>query len=385
MRKINFKQGKYILPAVVFFPLLFLGWTITQFTSQTSTSEYKPATDSFNTNLPDAKKDSLKNKYQAMQDDYGNSKDYTGVDGVDKEEKTSDDATGNIYSQKEMNKIDSLNAMRSSEAERLKQMQANINRAKQHINKYEKKGVAGGNNYNEMQQYAKDIATIQKRARTSSSLLGSDELGHGNSGNTTSKGRGKGKNGKNGSSAEYVKKAPDKNSGYFNTVGDKADAPELIKGMIDQTVKVQDGTRIRLKLMDDVIINKLKLKKGTYLYANITGFGAQRVMAKVTSILVGDKFLKVALSIYDNDGMEGFYVPESEFRDMAKEAGSQAFNNTYSMSGNNSDASMEGFALQTLQNMYQSASQAAAKHIRKNKAKIKYNTIVYLINDTNNN
>ena len=33
--------------------------------------------------------------------------------------------------------------------------------------------------------------------------------------------------------------------------------------------------------------------------------------------------------------------------------------------------------------MYQSASSAVSKNIRKNKAKIKYNTIVYLINTQN--
>jgi hypothetical protein len=37
-------------------------------------------------------------------------------------------------------------------------------------------------------------------------------------------------------------------------------------------------------------------------------------------------------------------------------------------------------ALQALQNMYQSASSAISGNIRKNRAKIKYNTIVYLIN-----
>ena len=154
---------------------------------------------------------------------------------------------------------------------------------------------------------------------------------------------------------------------------------------MDETIKAQDGTRLRLKLMDDVIIRNLKLKKGTYLYANVTGFSAQRVMAKVSSILIGDKFLKVALSIYDNDGMEGFYVPQSAFRDLTKEAGAQALSQNFNMNSSTGDQSMESFALQTLQNIYQSASQAAAKNIRKNKARIKYNTIVYLINDETNN
>ena len=53
---------------------------------------------------------------------------------------------------------------------------------------------------------------------------------------------------------------------------------------------------------------RYKAEKGTYLYGTVTGFGQQRVRASITSILVGDRFIKVKLSVFDNDGMEGFYV-----------------------------------------------------------------------------
>ena len=92
--------------------------------------------------------------------------------------------------------------------------------------------------------------------------------------------------------------------------------------MIDQTTKAHEGTRLRFKLLDDVTVSGTRLKKGTYLYGTVTGFGQQRVRASITSILVGDRFIKVKLSVFDNDGMEGFYVPESAFRDFMKDAGS---------------------------------------------------------------
>jgi conjugative transposon TraM protein len=151
--------------------------------------------------------------------------------------------------------------------------------------------------------------------------------------------------------------------------------------MIDKTTKAHEGTRLRFKLLDDVIIKDVRLKKGTYLYGIVTGFGQQRVMASITSILVGDKFIKVSLSVFDNDGMEGFYVPESAFRDMMKDAGAQAMQSNISLDGGyGGGLSGEAVALQALQNMYQSASTAISGNIRKNKARIKYNTIVYLIN-----
>ena len=181
---------------------------------------------------------------------------------------------------------------------------------------------------------------------------------------------------------QTVEKVNSPNAERFNTVSatKNVDAP-LIKAIIDKTTKAHEGTRLRFKLLDDVTINKVLLKKGTYLYGLVTGFGQQRVRANITSILVGSKFIKVNLSVYDNDGMEGFYVPESAFRDLMKEAGSQAMQQNMQF-GNNYGSTLNGesVALQALQNIYQSASTAVSANMRKNKARIKYNTIVYLIN-----
>ena len=74
-------------------------------------------------------------------------------------------------------------------------------------------------------------------------------------------------------------------------------------------------------------------------------------------------------------------MPESAFRDMMKDAGAQAMQSNITLDGGyGGGLSGEALALQALQNMYQSASGAISSNIRKNKARIKYNTIVYLIN-----
>lgn len=182
-----------------------------------------------------------------------------------------------------------------------------------------------------------------------------------------------------------VIKSADTNADKFHTVAapDGAAEARLIRAMIDQTTKAKEGTRLRFKLLDDVTVSGTKLRKGTYLYGTVTGFSSQRVKATITSILAGDKFIKVKLSVFDNDGMEGFYVPESSFRDFVKDASSNVVQqdiNIESDGGYGSGISGEAIALQALQNMYNSATSALSSNIRKNKAKIKYNTIVYLIN-----
>lgn len=184
---------------------------------------------------------------------------------------------------------------------------------------------------------------------------------------------------------EVVEKVKDKNAENFNTVSNEENLDEpLIKAMIDKTTKAREGTRLRFKLLDDVTVKGIKLKKGTYLYGIVTGFGQQRVKANITSILVGNKFIKVNLAVFDNDGMEGFYVPESTFREMMKDASSSVASQSIQFNTDSgAGISPEYLALQALQNMYQSASSAVSKNIRKNKARIKYNTIVYLINADN--
>jgi conjugative transposon TraM protein len=181
---------------------------------------------------------------------------------------------------------------------------------------------------------------------------------------------------------EIVKKLEETNGDKFNTITNETAVDALlIRAMIDKTTHAHEGTRLRFKLLDDVSIKNVKLKRGSYLYGLVTGFVGQRVQASITSILIENKFIRVNLSVFDNDGMEGFYVPQSAFRDMIKDAGSQVMQNNISLdSGSGSELSGEAVALQALQNAYQSASSAVSANIRKNKARIKYNTIVYLIN-----
>ena len=87
------------------------------------------------------------------------------------------------------------------------------------------------------------------------------------------------------------------------------------------------------------------------------------------------------LSIYDIDGQEGFFVPSSAFRDLTKEAGANAMN--MNMNFNSSGQDLESTAMQTLQQTLRSVTSAVSANIKKNRARIKYNTDIYLV-DTNN-
>ena len=122
---------------------------------------------------------------------------------------------------------------------------------------------------------------------------------------------------------EVVKKVK-VSSDYFNTLAENEKEANLIKAIIDEDVKATDGTRIRLRLLDDVEIGELVVPKGSYLYATMSGFGSQRVKGNIKSMLIDDELVKINLSIYDTDGMEGLYVPSSSFRETTKDVASSA-------------------------------------------------------------
>jgi conjugative transposon TraM protein len=169
-------------------------------------------------------------------------------------------------------------------------------------------------------------------------------------------------------------------SDYFHTIGVTDAEPKLIKAIIDEEIKAVDGSRVRLRLLDDIEINDAFLPKGSYLYATMSGFGSQRVKGAVKSILVDDEILKVNLTLYDTDGLEGLYVPGSNFRDTGKDIASGAMSGNMTLNNTTSGNSFSQWGMQAIQNAYQKTSNAISKAIKKNSAKLKYGTFVYLVN-----
>jgi conjugative transposon TraM protein len=169
-------------------------------------------------------------------------------------------------------------------------------------------------------------------------------------------------------------------SDYFHTVSENDPQPDLIKAIIDENIKAVDGSRVRLRLLDDVQIGNLMMPKGSYLYAEMNGFSGQRVKGTVKSLLLYDEIVKVSLSLYDTDGLEGLYVPRSTFGETAKDVASGAVGSTMSMNRGGYENSLSQWGMQAIQNAYQRTTSAVGKAIRRNSATLKYGTFVYLVN-----
>ena len=385
--RIDLKQPKYIFPLAILLPILFLGYELIGVFGGQDDAKKGVATNSINASLPTAANDEMGDKMAEMNKRYNEEDAASAVNGIG-EDQPQQDSLSNSYQEHELDEIDRQNAINAQRQKDMEALQQRLEQSRKHINAYEGGSYGGASRYGsgssydrrtrqtEMDDYAREVEAIQKRSLARQKSL-ERRMGIGDEDES-----GKESKVSQPFNAPNRKKVMEGNADKFNTVSAESTAEvPLIRAMIDKTTKAHEGTRLRFKLLDDVTLKGTKLKKGTYLYGTVTGFGQQRVMASITSILVKDKFIKVGLSVYDNDGMEGFYVPESAFRDLMKDAKANALQSNINFDGGyGGGLSSEAVALQALQNMYQSATSAVSANIRKNKARIKYNTIVYLVN-----
>lgn len=387
--KINFKQPKYIFPPVIFVPLCALIYFVMQTFGDSDEEQQTVATDRINMELPQANAEEAGDKMYEMSRRFGDEDAFTAVGGIGEEQKQTEEFEHG-YSEEELNRLDAAEAERLRQQKELEELERSLAESKKHINSYANESDNAGVSRSSTDDFARDLEDIQRRSYERQKAIESglgfgkpdeDERENKQRADSIAKVR---QEEKERNRPKLVMKSKDTNADKFHTVSADEEAVEakLIRAMIDQTTKAREGTRLRFKLLDDVTVSSTKLKKGTYLYGTVIGFGQQRVHAAITSILIGDKFINVKLSVFDNDGMEGFYVPESAFRDFVKDAGSSTVQQNISFDSENGETGISGeaIALQALQNMYNSASSAISSNIRKNKAKIKYNTIVYLIN-----
>ena len=385
MIKVNFKQPKYIFPLVIFVPLCALIYFVMQTFGGGESGKQEVATDRINMELPEARAEEAGDKMYEMSRRFGDEEAFTAVGSLG-------ESLEHGYTEEELNRLDAAEAERIRQQQEVEELERSLAESRKHINSYAYGDNPANRNdsYSLQEDFARDLEEIQRRSyerqKAIESGLGiekeeAEEAARKQRADSISRVR---EEEKERNRPNLVIKSPDTNADKFHTVEAESGTADvtLIRAMIDQTTKAKEGTRLRFKLLDDVTVSGTRLKKNTYLYGTVAGFGQQRVRAAITSILVGGKFIKVDLSVFDNDGIEGFYVPESAFRDFVKDAGASTVqqNISFESDGYGSGISGEAVALQALQNMYNSATSALSSNIRKNKAKIKYNTIVYLIN-----
>ena len=98
IRKINFKQPKYIFPLVVFIPLCALVYFVMQTFGGSEDAQQMVATDRINTQLPNAQAEEAGDKMYEMSRSFGDEDAFTAVGAIGEEQKKWSTATAKTNS-----------------------------------------------------------------------------------------------------------------------------------------------------------------------------------------------------------------------------------------------------------------------------------------------
>lgn len=390
LKKINWKQPKYMIPLIIYFPLLFVGYFVIDLfhTEKAEIPDGLATTEYLNPDLPEAKMkgDGIGNKYESMLKSYGKIDDYSALGNIERNEEDTREEYESKYTDEEREQLEAQEAAKLVEMQR--QLQESAQKGQeiaQGGSPSEEDRIARSKQREQeaMDELNRAIAQARLQAQQSMMPAATDTA---DAGQREGKVEASDKKKTDDDEPQEVVKKVKVTSDYFNTLCDNDKETSLIKAIIDENIKAVDGSRVRLRLLDDIEINDVVVPKGSYLYATMSGFGSQRVKGNVQSIMVDDDIVKVSLALYDTDGLEGLYVPSSQFRETTKDVGSGALSNTSSLtnSSTTSGNSLATWGAQTITNAVQKTSNAISKAIKKNNAKLKYGTFVYLINSRSN-
>ena len=94
-------------------------------------------------------------------------------------------------------------------------------------------------------------------------------------------------------------------------------AGNAITAAIHENQTLVNGSVIKLRLTDDIMINGTLIPKDNFVFGTASLKG-ERLTIRIESLQYDSSIFQVDLSVYDMDGMEGIYIPGAIARDVGK-------------------------------------------------------------------
>lgn len=411
----GFKQPKYIIPLILLPFILLFYYIFHNWGGKGQTAVAKQdsiATNQINPNMPGVSPEvtdaRIKDKFGAYLEAYQHNKDASALDNIDNDPLAQSNGFSSAYSADDLRRLqsnqrmDSIKSALSTGQKNIDRQMARIyenTRKKQsgHANSISSDELMKGFTFNadterKQEQSKNDPYNEQMRLfRDQMSLL--DSMQQENTHKSGAAGEHQDENPGNGrrktltNNFDKRRFDPGTDSSFkplkvtrtlqqvsaFNTLSATKPADE-IKAIIDQDVKAIAGSRVRIRLLNDIFVGGHLIPQGTYLYGILTGFQTQRVNISINQVINDNIPLPVQLDVFDTDGYLGLYVPGSTFREFTKEIGTQGTQGLSQVRTSDNSNVTTGLINQ----VFQSASTSVSKLIQKEKAFLKYNYIVYL-------
>ncbi len=95
-----------------------------------------------------------------------------------------------------------------------------------------------------------------------------------------------------------------------------------IQAEVQETQTLQNGSTIKLRLLQDIFIAGRRIPANNFIYGTCT-VNSERLHVQLTSAVSENEIYPISLKVYDLDGLEGIFVPGAITRDVTKEGISQ--------------------------------------------------------------
>ena len=110
-----------------------------------------------------------------------------------------------------------------------------------------------------------------------------------------------------------------RNMGFITATGNESIMDKnSIKACVYQTVTISNGKELQLRLQEPMRAGNMLIPANTVLTGSVKISG-ERLHITITSIQYADNVIPVEMEVYDMDGMQGIFVPNSDEINAAKE------------------------------------------------------------------
>ena len=380
--RIHFTQPKYVLPLIAT-PFIFLLFHLNKdlFAEKVQDQEVLALEqrEEINPDMSRANLDKrdIKSKFDSFKDRFKRRDDYTAMLGLE-EEVAEEKKAESLYSEEEKRIIDSVNAaiMDGKQQDFMTNVNERNNSKVNNADRHPKRQTTSRRITES--DYDREMRMFREQMKVMDSLTKTPEQQQAETLDSLQQQQARLEADRIQALVDVQKAGSNRMTDQFNTI--VADVrKQFIRAILDEGLKFFEGSRVRIRLMDDIEAGDYLVEKGTYLFGTVQSFSQQRVHIQVSSMQVDGKILPVVLTLYDNDGLPGLYVPGSKFRDFTKElVGNVSSGNNIQLGGQDPQNQSQ-FFYGIAQRALQSTTRAAGKATRRNKAFLKYNTIVYLV------
>ena len=120
--------------------------------------------------------------------------------------------------------------------------------------------------------------------------------------------------------AEFIEQySKPRNMGFITATGNEVVTDKnSIKASVYQTVTISNGKELQLRLQEPMRAGDMLISAGTVLTGSAK-IGGERLHITITSIQYAENVIPVEMEVYDMDGMQGIFVPNSDELNAAKE------------------------------------------------------------------